>query len=374
MSTIILGRVRPVEKGDYDDSVAYVFMDRVKYNGTVYECVTDTVAGTAPQSNDFTYWVPLAQKGEKGDTGDPGPDGVDGEKGDTGDTGPTGYTGPVPQYKWTDGKTLAFENADGTYDSGVDLTGDTGDKGDTGPSYPVPLSNSVISTSTEDAASAYAANIAYLKALEIANRTTSDSITLDSSETYATSKAVYLLQQKIKSYSAPIGTIAYYTGSYWEAEDKSYACPYVEVNGVWTKLEDWVFCTGITKNGITVPDFSGLFILNASDTYPAGTLYDNPTTHTHSGSAGNFTLNNASLPAHTHSYLYYVRTNKQSGGGDSCSGSSGYVSPSSGATSGVGSGWAHSHSYTLGDAIVWGVTGAEVLPPYCQLSFIMKVA
>lgn len=366
MATMILGRVRPVDKGEYDASTAYVYLDRVTYNDTVWECVSDTVAGTAPQENDFTYWVPLAKKGEKGETGDKGPDGVDGEKGEKGETGLTGATGPTLQYTWTGGK-LSFENADGTFDDGVDLTGDTGDKGETGASYPVPLSNSLISTSTTDAASAYAANLAYKKALELASRDKSDSITLDSSTTYATSKAVYNLCQKIKSFSAPIGTIAYYQGNVWEPDDKSYGCPYVQVNGVWTIIEDWVFCVGITKNGIAVPDLSGLFVLGASTDYPAKNKYTNSDTHTHSGSVASYTLGNGQLPSHTHTTTI--------GGGsldDTRALSSGvYINfptgtTTSGTTSNVGSGQSHSHSYTL--------KSANKLPPYYQISYIMKVA
>lgn len=371
MNTIIVGRVRPVEKGEYDNTAEYTYMDRVTYNGTAYECVNNSVTGIAPQANDFTYWVPLAQKGEKGDTGDKGTDGVNGEQGDAGDTGPDGDTGPIPQHTWVDGKKLSFEYPDGTYDAGVDLTGDPGDKGETGPAYSLPLSNSVTSTSTDTAASAYAANIAYSAAAAVADRTISDSIDLDSSTTYASSKAVYSLHQAAKSNaSAPIGLIAYYTGAYWEAEDKSYACPYVQINGVWTIEEDWVFCTGITKNGITVPDLSGLFILSASSAYPAGTLYNNATTHTHSGSVCAFTLNNSTLPKHTHSASVI---NSWTSYGDSCTDtevSNGSIyynfSGSTVTTSNVGSSKSHNHAYTL--------ASADKLPPYYQVSFIMKIA
>ena len=109
MGTIKIGRVRPVYKGDYSASASYVVLDRVKYNGSVWECVADAPAGTAPQDNASTYWVQIGAKGDKGDTGAQGPkgdqgdqgiqgvqgpEGPKGDKGDKGDTGDTGPTGP----------------------------------------------------------------------------------------------------------------------------------------------------------------------------------------------------------------------------------------------------------------------------------------
>lgn len=118
MPTINVGRVRPVYKGDYSGSASYVVLDRVKYQGQIWECVADAPAGTAPQDNASTYWVLLGVKGDKGNTGARGPKGdtgatgergpqgpqgpegprgdtgARGPKGDTGDTGPTGSQGP----------------------------------------------------------------------------------------------------------------------------------------------------------------------------------------------------------------------------------------------------------------------------------------
>ena len=115
MPTINVGRVRPVYKGDYSSSASYVVLDRVKYQGQIWECVADAPAGTAPQENASIYWVLLGVKGDKGDTGAQGPKGdtgatgeqgpqgpegprgdtgAKGDKGDTGDTGPTGPQGP----------------------------------------------------------------------------------------------------------------------------------------------------------------------------------------------------------------------------------------------------------------------------------------
>lgn len=132
-------------------------------------------------------------------------------------------------------------------------------------------------------ASAYAANLAYQYINQMVTHTPSDSLSLNDSAIFASSKAAYDLCQAIQSLSVPVGSICYYQGEYWEAEDKSYACPYVKINGVWTVIEDWVFCTGLTKNGITVPDLSGMFIMCASDEYPAGQQHGSDTVHTHIG-------------------------------------------------------------------------------------------
>ncbi len=340
----VIGRVRAIDRGEFDGELAYTMFDRVTYNGELYECKQDTSAGILP--TDETYWICIpATKGDTGETGD---------------------TGPVPKHKWVDGKTLFFENPDGTYDAGVDLTGDPGDKGDTGP-FCHPISNSITSTSKDTAASAYAANVVYNYAKTIADRDISDSITSDSSTTYATSNAVYLMQQKIRSSSCPIGTVTFYNGAYWEPDDKSYAHPYVQVNGVYTIVKEWVFCVGITFNGIEVPDLSGLFILGASEAHAANHKYANPTTHTHTGSVGNYTLTDASLPAHTHTYPDVgtgINNFNAGSGGETVYFVNSYTSSLT--TSLVGGGQAHSHSYSL-DA-------SDGLPPYIQYALIMKVA
>lgn len=112
MPTINVGRVRPVYKGDYSRSASYVVLDRVKYQGQIWECVADAPAGTAPQGNASTYWVLLGVKGDKGDTGAQGPKGDTGATGERGPQGPQGPEGPRG-------------------DTGA--KGDKGDTGDTGP-------------------------------------------------------------------------------------------------------------------------------------------------------------------------------------------------------------------------------------------------
>ena len=166
MPTLNLGKVRPVYKGVYDTGTAYSVLDRVLFGSTVYECVADAPAGTAPQPDEDTaFWVRISAqgaKGDKGDTGETGPqgpqgpagadgrDGVDGpqgpkgDKGDKGDKGETGETGPQgPQ---------GPAGADGA-------TGPQGPQGPQGPKGDTPpLTSSLTSTATDVALSAKAGN------------------------------------------------------------------------------------------------------------------------------------------------------------------------------------------------------------------------
>lgn len=144
MGMLKIGRVRPVYKGDYDSGTAYVVLDRVKYNGSVWECVADASAGIAPQENSSTYWVEVGAKGDKGDTGpqgvkgdkgdtgaqgpqgDEGPQGPQGEKGDKGDTGATGPTGPQGE------QGIQGEQGEQGPQGPQGVKGDKGDPGDPG--------------------------------------------------------------------------------------------------------------------------------------------------------------------------------------------------------------------------------------------------
>lgn len=176
MPTLKIGRVRPVYQGEYSSAQGYVVLDRVLYEGTVWECVKDAPAGTAPQDNASTFWVkigargdagpqgpqgiqgppgadgatgpagPAGQQGEqgapgpKGDTGATGPQGPEGpqgpqgQKGDPGPKGDTGATGPVgadgadglpPEHEWQ-GTALRFKEPDGSWGQAVDLRGPAG--------------------------------------------------------------------------------------------------------------------------------------------------------------------------------------------------------------------------------------------------------
>lgn len=176
MPTLKIGRVRPVYQGEYSSAQGYVVLDRVLYEGAVWECVKDAPAGTVPQDNASTFWVKIGAKGDAGPqgpqgiqgppgadgaTGPAGPAGQQGEqgapgpKGDTGATGPqgpegpqgpqgpqgdpgpkgdTGATGPAgadgadglpPEHEWQ-GTALRFKEPDGSWGQAVDLRGAPG--------------------------------------------------------------------------------------------------------------------------------------------------------------------------------------------------------------------------------------------------------
>lgn len=137
MPTLNLGQVRPVYRGEWNSTDTYTAYDFVVHNGSAYLALKDVPANYEPPSQ-TEYWVLF---GAKGDPGTPGEDGVDGARGER---------GPSPGYRW-DGTFLSIQNPDGSWpDQGIDLQGP-----------PVPLSNSVTSTSETDAASSKAVKTAY---------------------------------------------------------------------------------------------------------------------------------------------------------------------------------------------------------------------
>lgn len=86
MTTLNLGRVRPVWKGDWVSTATYLAFDFVRYtDGNVYLAVQDVPANYIPSSQ-TSYWVLFGAKGGKGDTGSAGSVGA------TGSQGPRGVT------------------------------------------------------------------------------------------------------------------------------------------------------------------------------------------------------------------------------------------------------------------------------------------
>ena len=73
-----LGPYRPRPRGDFDDTVNYMYLDIVRYRGSSYiNCNLDTIDGVSsigiapagmPQSE--LFWQCLADKGDKGETAD----------------------------------------------------------------------------------------------------------------------------------------------------------------------------------------------------------------------------------------------------------------------------------------------------------------
>lgn len=86
MTTLNLGRVRPVWKGDWVSTATYLAFDFVRYtDGNVYLAVQDVPANYIPSSQ-TSYWVLFGAKGGKGDIGSAGSVGA------TGSQGPRGVT------------------------------------------------------------------------------------------------------------------------------------------------------------------------------------------------------------------------------------------------------------------------------------------
>ena len=140
MPTLNLGKVRPVYKGVYDTGTTYTVLDRVLFEGTVYECVADAPAGTAPaQDEDTAFWVRIGAQGAKGDKGDTGPQGPEGPQGQQGEPGPQGPQGPQgdtgPQGPQGPAGADGKDGVDGPQGP-QGPKGDKGDKGDTGATGP----------------------------------------------------------------------------------------------------------------------------------------------------------------------------------------------------------------------------------------------
>lgn len=66
MATVNLGRIKPVFKGAYNNSTAYVVDDIVTSGGETFICI---LASTGNATSNATYWTKLAEKGTNGTNG-----------------------------------------------------------------------------------------------------------------------------------------------------------------------------------------------------------------------------------------------------------------------------------------------------------------
>ena len=66
MATLNLGRIKPVFRGAYDNSTAYVVDDIVTSGGETFICI---LASTGNATSNATYWTKLAEKGTNGTDG-----------------------------------------------------------------------------------------------------------------------------------------------------------------------------------------------------------------------------------------------------------------------------------------------------------------
>ena len=139
MTTLNLGRVRPVWKGDWTSTATYLAFDFVRYtDGNVYLAVQDVPANYIPSSQ-TSYWVLFGAKGSKGDTGSAGSVGATGSQGPRGVT----FTPAVSaegDLSWTNDGNLSNP---GTVNirGPQGLKGDTGSQGPAGPTGPAGTTN-----------------------------------------------------------------------------------------------------------------------------------------------------------------------------------------------------------------------------------------
>ena len=139
MTTLNLGRVRPVWKGDWTASATYLAFDFVRYtDGNVYLAVKDVPANYIPSSQ-TDYWVLFGAKGSKGDTGSAGSVGATGSQGPRGVT----FTPAVSadgDLSWTNDGSLSNP---GTVNirGPRGLQGEAGSQGPAGPTGPAGTTN-----------------------------------------------------------------------------------------------------------------------------------------------------------------------------------------------------------------------------------------
>lgn len=161
---------------------------------------------------------------------------------------------------------------------------------------------------------------------------------------------------------------------------------YVDVYGVpkgaimmWygtTLPTGWALCDGTVQNGVQTPDLRNKFI------YGSNTLSDNGNTggstskatdiggsHSHGGVTGEHALTVAQLPAHAHSLASVIGI--QPGGGVARHEAFQSNSITVTATGSVGSGQTHSHTIATHTGHTHNIS--NILPPYVQIAFIIKV-
>ena len=358
MSQEILGRVRPVYQGEYDETKTYSFMDRVFYNSNVYEAITDTPAGIVPTNT--SYWWKIQEKGLKGEKGETGNQGYNGAKGEQGLRGEKGPTGDMPSHSWA-GTVLYIQNADGDLDFGTDLKGPKGIKGITGDEgNQVELSDAIDSTDKTKAASSYAVKLAYDYAIS-KETPISDAIDSDSSTTGASSKAVKnAVEQSSLGQFFLIGSIMPFNGSFG-GTDNRFPIPI----GSSEPDTNWVICDGVTTNGIAVPNLQSKFIKGGSGSNQKTT--GGAVSHSHTVySTGTTTLSVSQMPSHNHSYEDNTKEQRTCSCTESCNSKNQHCweYPQ---TSSSGDSTAHSHGQSTSASI-------NHWPPCYTLSYIMKIA
>ena len=361
MPTLKIGRVRPVYQGEYSSAQGYVVLDRVLYEGAVWECVKDAPAGTVPQDNASTFWVKIGAKGDAGPqgpqgiqgppgadgaTGPAGPAGQQGEqgapgpKGDTGATGPqgpegpqgpqgpqgdpgpqgdTGATGPAgadgadglpPEHEWQ-GTTLRFKEPDGSWGQAVDL------RGPAGSSATVPIATTAVAgkvkpqTGDEDGLELGGDGSLRVRKASASQRggvlasTTAAANTVPQAGEDGTLDASWVPRPDCWDMFPPFVPVPIWGATPGGSDGRRAIMP-----GEEQAREEWFLCDGGSdgKDG-TVPDLRGRYVRGASEAEPEGTEGGSEDVAVDlSGSTGATTLSTTQMPSHTHPFSAVIST------------------------------------------------------------------
>ena len=426
MPTLNLGKVRPVYKGVYDTGTAYTVLDRVLFEGTVYECVADAPAGTAPQPDEDTaFWVRIGAQGAKGEKGDTGPQGPQGPQGPAGADGKDGVVGPQgPQGpkgdKGDKGDTGATGPQGPQGPTGADgATGPQGPQGPQGPKGDIPpLTSSLTSTATDVALSAKAGND--LKKLVDAAKSAADAAQAGVNGIPLATTSVAGLVKIGTNLSVSDGTVSVPSATpskrgvvfssttaaantvpqagedgtldaswvprpdYWDMFPPFVPIPIwgatlggsdgrrAIIPGETAARENWILCDGGSDGkGGAVPDIRGRYVRGASEAESAGTTGGSENVGVSlSGNTGATTLNTSQMSSHTHPFKFV--TSQSSGthgmvlipnGGYN---SSGTVSTNTSAVSATGSNGSHTHPLS-------GSVSGTHTDPHIAMNYFIKV-
>ena len=413
MPTLKIGRVRPVYQGEYSSAQGYVVLDRVLYEGAVWECVKDAPAGTVPQDNASTFWVKIGAKGDAGPqgpqgiqgppgadgaTGPAGPAGQQGEqgapgpKGDTGATGPqgpegpqgpqgpqgdpgpqgdTGATGPAgadgadglpPEHEWQ-GTTLRFKEPDGSWGQAVDL------RGPAGSSATVPIATTAVAgkvkpqTGDEDGLELGGDGSLRVRKASASQRggvlasTTAAANTVPQAGEDGTLDASWVPRPDCWDTFPPFVPVPIWGATPGGSDGRRAIMPREE-----QAREEWFLCDGGSdgKDG-TVPDLQGRYVRGASEAEPEGTEGGSEDVAVDlSGSTGATTLSTTQIPSHTHPFSAVISTK-----GRYMESGNLYDSGSS-STSATGGNGSHTHPLS-------GSVSGTHTDPHLAMNFFIKV-
>lgn len=97
MTTLTLGKVRPVYKGAWDESSTYEYYDAVTYEGSIYLAIKNKVPANHVPPEQTESWVLFGAKGDRGEKGETGTQGERGPQGEPGKDGQTPIIEPATE-------------------------------------------------------------------------------------------------------------------------------------------------------------------------------------------------------------------------------------------------------------------------------------